>query len=150
MAEGLRPEIGHALTVIRLNMNPLSHYPDSPDRFSHHMDSLEQGVSDIERITNALRHFPTSSNPSGEIIDLVQILEQSATEAQQAQIEQRIHVRLQFNVERPAYTRGAMFQLIRAFTGIIENAIEANTQVSVNLPTQSQDVSVHVDHVDVW
>ena len=40
LAEGLRHELGNALTVIRLNINLVTYYRDDPDRFNQHMKSL--------------------------------------------------------------------------------------------------------------
>jgi C4-dicarboxylate-specific signal transduction histidine kinase len=123
LAEGLRHELGNALTVIRLNINLVTHYRNDLERFNQHMTSLEQGVQAIERITMALRYFPTDSARTGEVIDLVKVLRHAAREAQQAHPE--FTGTLVLDLPDTASVFGTQFQLLRVFIGIIENAIEA-------------------------
>jgi two-component system NtrC family sensor kinase len=131
LAEGLRHELGNALTTIRLNMNLLTHYREDPARYARHMSSLEQGVRAIERIAFALRSFPTSEGQI-ERLDLVAIIRQAAREAQQASDPQTIHIN--FALVESATIQGSYFQLVRAFVGIVENAIESSTQLHPENP----------------
>jgi two-component system C4-dicarboxylate transport sensor histidine kinase DctB len=124
LAEGLRHELGNALTIIRLNMNLLAYYREDPERFARHMASLGQGVQAIERIALALRFFPTTDGDDGELLDLAAVIRQSANEALQAHETRSASVH--FDLVEPAPVRGSLFQLIRAFVGIVENAIEAS------------------------
>jgi C4-dicarboxylate-specific signal transduction histidine kinase len=126
LAEGLRHELGNALTIIRLNMNLLAYYREEPDRFARHMASLGQGVQAIERIAFALRFFPTTEGEDGEALDLAAVIRQSASEALQAHAAKSATVH--FDLDEPAPVRGSIFQLIRAFVGIVENAIEASAE----------------------
>lgn len=150
LAEGLRHELGNALTVIRLNINLVTYYREDPARFSQHMNSLEQGVQAIERITMALRYFPTDSARTGEVIDLVRVLRHAVREAEQAHPD--FTGNLVLNLPDSASVFGTQFQLLRVFIGIIENAIEAcllNTDskqevvVTLSNDTDGWRVSVH-------
>jgi two-component system, NtrC family, sensor kinase len=131
LAEGLRHELGNALTTIRLNMNLLTHYREDPARYARHMSSLEQGVRAIERIAFALRSFPTSEGQI-ERLDLIAIIRQASREAQQASDPQTIHIN--FALVEAATIQGNYFQLVRAFVGIVENAIESSTQLHPENP----------------
>jgi C4-dicarboxylate-specific signal transduction histidine kinase len=131
LAEGLRHELGNALTTIRLNMNLLTHYREDPARYARHMNSLEQGVRAIERIAFALRSFPTTEGQI-ERLDLITILRQAAKEAQQASDPQTSQISL--SLVGPAAIQGSYFQLVRAFVGIVENAIEASAQIYPERP----------------
>ncbi len=135
LAEGLRHELGNALTNIRLNMNLLEYYRADPERFARHMASLEQGVRAIERIAFALRYFPTFDGEEGESLDLSQIVRQASSQAQQSHQTSSANFRL--DLAEPALARGSGFQLMRAFVGIIENAIEANGSAQANPPLVS-------------
>jgi C4-dicarboxylate-specific signal transduction histidine kinase len=131
LAEGLRHELGNALTTIRLNMNLLTHYREDPARYARHMGSLEQGVRAIERIAFALRSFPTTEGQI-EQLDLLAIVRQAAREAQQASDPQTGHIN--YALVEAAAIRGSYFQLVRAFVGIIENAIESSLQMHPENP----------------
>lgn len=150
LAEGLRHELGNALTVIRLNINLVTYYRDDTDRFDQHMKSLEQGVEAIERITMALRYFPTDSARTGEVIELVKVLRHAAREAEQAHTQFTGNLVLNLPDSAPVF--GTQFQLLRVFIGIIENAIEAcliNTEekqevtITLSADTEGWRVSVH-------
>ena len=129
LAEGLRHELGNALTVIRLNMSLIVYHRDDPTRFMRHMDSLEQGVRSIERIAVALRDFPSVQRESSEQLDLAYIVRHAAEQAQQLYELSANTIRLDLLPGAP--TRGSFFQLVRAFGALIENAAEASVQSNV-------------------
>lgn len=123
LAEGLRHELGNALTVIRLNMNLITHYRDDPARFAKHMESLDHGVRSIERIAMALRDFPGVERKDGEQLNLAQIVRHAAGQSQQDYAIPASMMRLA--LPQTASVRGGFFQLVRAFDALLDNAIEA-------------------------
>jgi len=62
----------------------------------------------------------------------VGIIRQAAREAQQASDPQTVHIN--FAVVESAAIQGSYFQLVRAFVGIIENAIESSLQNNPDSP----------------
>src|SRR5262249_7969918 len=110
LAEGLRHELGNALTVVRLNMNLLTHYRTDAERFQRHMESMEQSMFDMERITLALRYLPSAEMEEGELLDLAELVTQAASEAEEAQPTRDVLFSL--DLDRPALIRGAAFQIL--------------------------------------
>jgi len=127
LAQGLRHELGNALTVIRLNMNLLAYYREDATRFTQHIKGLDRGVQSIERIALALRDFPTSDVGEEEQLDLSSAVQQAARQAQQAHPE--FGGALTITRQQTAPVRGVILQLAQAFFAIIENAIES-TQIT--------------------
>jgi two-component system C4-dicarboxylate transport sensor histidine kinase DctB len=132
LAEGLRHELGNALTVIRLSMNLITHYREDPMRFAKHMDTLEHGVHSIERIAMALRDFPSAERKGGEQLDLAQIIRHAAGQSQQDYAIPATMMRLVLPESAPV--RGGFFQLVRAFDALLDNAIEAILHTKPPMP----------------
>jgi two-component system, NtrC family, C4-dicarboxylate transport sensor histidine kinase DctB len=143
LAEGLRHELGNALTIIRLNMNLLTYYRNDPERFARHMTSLGQGVQAIERIAFGLRYFPTLDADEAEVLSLSQIVRQAASQAQQAHATRSANVHL--DLPDTAMMRGSVFQLLRAFVGIVENAVEASNSARPEQPLVSITLRADAD-----
>jgi signal transduction histidine kinase len=141
LVEGLRHELGNALTVIRLSMNLLTHYRDDPVRFAKHMESLEHGVHSIERIAMALRDFPGAERKDGEQLDLAQIIRHAAGQSQQDYAIPATMMRLVLPESAPV--RGGFFQLVRAFDALLDNAIEA--VLHTNPPSPQIEVTLSDD-----
>jgi two-component system, NtrC family, C4-dicarboxylate transport sensor histidine kinase DctB len=100
-------------------------------------------VQAIERIALALRYFPTFDGEAGELLDLAPVIRQAASQAQQA--HQTGSANFHVELVEPALMRGSGFQLLRAFVGLIENAIEASTdaepvgpQISITLAPEGE------------
>ncbi|MCC7447295.1 MAG: response regulator [Anaerolineae bacterium] len=127
LAQGLRHELGNALTVIRLNMNLLAYYREDAARFAQHINGLDRGVQSIERIALALRDFPTSDVGEEEQLDLWPVVQQAVRQAQQAHPE--FGGALIITRQQIAPVHGVSLQLVQAFFAIIENAIES-TQIA--------------------
>jgi signal transduction histidine kinase len=145
LAEGLRHELGNALTVIRLNMSLIKYHREDLARFTRHVSSMEQAVHSIERIALALRSFPTEQGNQDELLELASIVQQAARQTQQAHSD---HARLlQFDLEAPAYVYGSLFQLARAFAAIVENAIESSLAANPDSPQVL--IELHADG-DRW
>src|SRR5581483_1255626 len=141
LVEGLRHELGNALTVIRLSMNLLTHYRNDPTRFAKHMESLERGVHSIERIAMALRDFPGAERKDGEQLDLAQIIRHAAGKSQQDYAIPASMMRLVLPESAPV--RGGFFQLVRAFDALLDNAIEA--VLHTNPPSPQIEVTLSAD-----
>jgi signal transduction histidine kinase len=145
LAEGLRHELGNALTVIRLNMSLIKYHREDLARFTRHVASMEQAVLSIERIALALRSFPTEQSNQDELVELASIVQQAARQTEQAHGDQA--GLLHFDLEAPAYAFGSLFQLARAFAAIVENAVESSLAAHPDSPHVS--IALHADG-DSW
>lgn len=134
-AEGLRHELGNALTVIVLNMALATHYRTDPARFSRHMDSLGRGVLEIERIAHALRQFPKMSQEelvaNATLLDLTKLVREAGSIAAANHADNRTELR--FELPDRAETRGDPEQIRRALGNIIENAIEVASEITIRI-----------------
>jgi signal transduction histidine kinase len=142
LAEGLRHELGNALTVIHLNLNLLTHYREDEERFTRHMESLERGMRDIERVTQAFHDFPkTDANP-GELVDLASVVQEAAQQA--IQMKNRSDVKVTVDLVEPAMVHGASLQLWRALINIIDNAVEVASEVKISMSADGESWCVTV------
>ncbi len=135
LADGLQHELGNALTVIQLNVNLLKIFREDPEKFQRHMESLEQGVHSIERITLALGYFPTKGDDLLEILDLGEIVREAVNDV--AKVYPKSKEIISVDIPGAAALCGDEFQLVRAFAGIIENAVEASWQLHPDSPKVS-------------
>ncbi|MCC7449396.1 MAG: response regulator [Anaerolineae bacterium] len=123
LIRGIRHELGNTTTAIKLNLAVLEEEGSNPRNLREHLLDLQASTDGLVTLLAKLKEYPRQ-NLIIEVIELRQIL-QSTVDMAERDMNRR-GVQLIFDVpEHEILVEGALLELSRALTHLLNNAIEA-------------------------
>ncbi len=147
LIRGIRHELGNTTTAIKLNLAVLEEEGSNPRNLREHLLDLQASTDGLVSLLAKLKEYPRQSLII-EVIELRQIL-QSTVDMAEREMSRR-GIQLTFDVpDHEILVQGALLELNRALTHLLNNAIEAAAeapmpQVEVVVVVADSDVTLSI------
>lgn len=149
LIRGLRHELGNATTAIKLNLSVLEQEGGNSVVLREHLSDLETSTDELVALIMRLKQYPRVQALS-ELVNLREAMNTLAFTAQDKLDENQIN--LTINVpEEDVFVHGRDLELIRVCGHILDNAIEATTQIggeNVGIDIVADDTAVTISFSD--